>query len=168
MFSNATFKNGEDFYHRLNLIFNLLIALPLVPFGIMYLATLRNALPEILSDVWLISLVNITITGLAAYCCWIGFAGFKSSRLQVPVAKPLRAKMIWLHKALMRMYLMFEAASILVALGLYLTQSKIHVISYVVILVIMSLKRPTLKLVVEVLQLNEPEANILREKLPIA
>ncbi|MDA0196308.1 MAG: hypothetical protein O2887_13095 [Bacteroidetes bacterium] len=164
MLSNTSFKTGEDFYHRLNFLFNLLVATPLLPFAVLYLLSIKDQIPDVgLSGV--VKIVTTIILSIAAVVIATkAVMDYRNQKLQFDPAAPLRKKLIRLHEALIQKFLWLEVASFLSILGLWLSQHKIHIVVFVIILVIFSLKRPAIKMFVEDLKLKENESRILRNK----
>ena len=164
MLDNKSFKTGEDFYHRLNFIFNLLVAIPLLPFAILYLINLKDQIPDIGLADSVKTAFTIGLSAVAVIMMVKAVIDYRHQKIQLNSETVLRIKLIRLHEALIRKFLLLETASFLSILGLWLTQHKIHIVVFVVILVLFSLKRPTINMFLEDLQLKEKETEILRNK----
>jgi len=164
MLDNKSFKTGEDFYHRLNFIFNLLVAIPLLPFAILYLINLKDQIPDIGLTDSVKTAFTIGLSAVAVIMMVKAVIDYRNQKNQLNSETVLRIKLIRLHEALIRKFLLLETASFLSILGLWLTQHKIHIAVFVVILVLFSLKRPTINMFLEDLQLKEKETEILRNK----
>jgi len=164
MMTNKTFTTGEDFFHRLNFLFNLMVAIPLLPFAILYLFNLKNKIP----DMGLAESVKMVLTIVIALASSLitlkAIKGYRNHKNQTDSTASLREKLIRLHQGLMNKFLLLEGASILTTMGLWLTHHKIHIVVFVVILVVFSLKRPTVRMLVEDLKLPGNEADVLRKK----
>lgn len=79
----------------------------------------------------------------------------------------LREKLDAYKSESVRKYLAFLLASLICVCGLYLTANSFFIVGYIVSIVLLSIKRPTLNTIIEDLKLNEEEQNILIEKKDI-
>jgi len=167
MFENTKFKTGVDYYHRLSFIFNLILALPLIPFGLLYLRSLKDNSPFY----ELTETVSMVIDLLALFFAIIllvkAILTYRKERAGIIAKSGLRLKMIELHDSLLKGYSRLLIACFLATFGFFFTGSKIHVVLFVIILVLFSLKRPSLKLIVEELELKNDESQVLRERAEI-
>ncbi len=164
MFENTKFRTGVDYYHRLNFIFNLLIAIPLLPFALLYLGNMKSRVPVLdipVQWIFVIDTVTVTTTVILSY---YAIRGYRESRILILVLDDLRQKMISFHESLVRTYLMLLCAASITVLGYFLTLHTIHVVIFIALLVIFSLKRPSLKMIVEELKLVGEESDILRNR----
>ena len=164
MFENTKFKNGADYYHKLNFVFNLLIAIPLVPFAFVYLGSIKKEIVPLLSgDHWML-IFDLPVISIVVIVGYLNFRRYRQQVSQIESTRSLRNKMINLHDILVSTYTRFTLAGILTTTAFFLTLSGVHIVVFVIILVLFSLRRPTLKLIVEELALNEEESEILRNK----
>lgn len=164
MLDNHKFQTGEDYYHRLNFIFNLLIAIPLVPFGFLYLAQVKNRLSLITLESSVEHAISIAVLLTTAFITFKAISQYNSKKRTLWSEDGLRKKMILFHQILILKYMLFSITGAILTLGFLLTLHKIHVVAFIVILVLLSLRRPTLRLIVEELNLPPEEAEILRKK----
>lgn len=158
------FKNGEEYYNRVYLLFNFFIAISLLPFG--YLLLLRQT-GQLVSDikqpwVWIFALL-LSIVAIIFHAN----RTFKFFLNSVDNKDLLREKLISYKKASLKKYFSFLLASLICVSGLYLTNSTLFVIGYIVTTILLSIKRPTLNTIIEDLELNEQEQQILIKKEPI-
>ncbi len=160
------FKNGEEYYNRIYLLFNLFIAGSLLPFGYLLLLKQSDQLVMLVSDQWYLPLVISLLLATAA----IIFQAHKSFKAFLKTErKPdiLRIKLSSYQSASVRKYLAFFLASLICVCGLYLTASSLFIVGYIVSMILLSIKRPTLNTIIEDLELNKEEQNILIEKKDI-
>ncbi len=164
MFENTHFKTGVDYYHRLNLVFNLMIAVPLLPFSVIYLGSLKGLVTvlEISPQLnWIIDVTTtVSIMGLSSF----SFHRYKIQRAAIYKVKGLRSKMTFFYSCLLRTYLYLVISSCVAVVAFSITYSKVHIITFVALLVLFSLKRPSLKLIIEELQLVGRDLEILRNR----
>lgn len=162
----ANFKNGEDYYNRIYLQFNLFIAISLLPFGYLLLLKQSDQLYTNLPQPWFSLLTFGLLTAIIAitYQAHKRFVYFLAS---VDSSKSLREKLASYQTHSVKKYLGFMFAGLLCVSGYYLTVSIFFVIAYIVTLALLSIKRPTLNALIEDLRLSEDETKILIDKLPI-
>lgn len=138
-------ENWSDYYHRLSLIFNSLIAISIVPFGLILLKletskeNFESQVPALLSSV----LVWI-ILPMAILASWYVL---KTANKQYKLAekRTLSEKLALYKKVEVRKYLILSGVAILSLLGLWLTNSYWFVIIYFVMLALYSIINPSEK-----------------------
>jgi hypothetical protein len=162
-----SYQNGEQYYNRLHLYFNGLVAITLFPFAIVYLELDRGtAEARILGET--ISTVLSFITPIIAGGLMVfAFKTYRKSMAKVPKLSSLRAKLDLYYEAALRKYLVLGGAALITILCFYTTQASIFIVVYVFVLIAFSLGRPTIKMIGEDCKLGKEEIKTLREKLPI-
>ncbi len=167
MSQKSSYQNGEQFYNRLHLIFNALIAVSLFPFAIVYLELDRGTAQEpailgLMSDI-MSYLVPVLVGSIIVF----SFKAYRNNIMKVNDLPDLRDKLDLYYKLSLRKYISLGAASLLTILMFYLTHSQIFIVTYVFALIAYSLGRPTLKIIGEDCRLSKNEKKILEEKLLI-
>lgn len=162
------FKNGEDFYNRIYLIFNGLIAISLLPFSLVFLDIQKNG-PEnaIIKGIEANGLVFIVII-VISFFAYRSFQDLKVFKKNLNVTNELRHKLIQYYSTFLKHYMVLSLFGLIIALALYLTRMNLLIISYIIILVLLSINRPTLKSIVALLRLSKEEQDILYKKLDIS
>lgn len=164
MFSSKKYlQNAYDYFHILNIVFYILIALPLVGFCYAYL---QYEAQGGLLPTEQFSIVHITIilgTGLSlAFAFW----WYRRSLQLVDPDWPFQQKLEFFYHRIREKYALFMVANSLGALGLYLTGEQLFAAVYTVALVAFSIHRPTPRRVMDDLQLSKPERNLLVSDQP--
>ena len=167
MLENSNFKTGVDYYHRLNFVFNLMIAVPLLPFSLLYLGSVKGIVHTFVLTPKVNLIIDFITTSLVVALSYYAIREYRYQRAGIVPQSGLRNKMIHFHNCLIRMYLILMGSSCISVFGYLLTYSKIHIIAFVALLVLFSLKRPSLKMIVEQLRLEKEESEILRHRKPI-
>jgi len=160
------YKNGEEYYNKIYLLFNLFIAASILPFGYLLLQKQSNQLVSQVSDQWYIAVVVSLLLASAAIIfqankTFVTYLGVESESEQ------LRIKLDNYKAASVKKYLAFFLASMICVCGLYLTASAYFILGYIVSIILLSIKRPTLNVIIEDLKLSQEQQNILIEKKDI-
>lgn len=164
----VTFQNGEDFLHKLYIRFNATIAVSLLPMAYLLLLLQSGRLHSIFdstTNYWIIS-TCVTLAGLAL-TFWSQKRFRKSIAIQ-DAGDNLREKLKQYFSFSMNKYLEFMMIGILFTIGFFLTANKLFIVCYVISLILLSLRRPTLSVFLEDLPLTEEERKILLDKQNIA
>ncbi|UXX80441.1 hypothetical protein N7E81_04920 [Reichenbachiella carrageenanivorans] len=161
------FNNGEDYYNKIYLHFNFLIAISLLPFGYLLLQQQAGLMMVLVPDQWYIMVV-VSLMLAAAGLIFQSHKVFISFLKTDMTADSLREKLVSYKTASQKKNLSFLLASLICVCGFYLTTSGIFVVGYIVSIILLSIKRPTLNTIIEDLKLSEDEQNILIEKKDIA
>jgi hypothetical protein len=162
-----TYQNGEQYYNRIHLYFNGLIALTLFPFALVYLELDRGTADDrLLGDI--ISTILSYIVPVATGVLLIySFKTYRKSISKAPELTTLRAKLDLYYQAAMTKYLVLGAAALITIISLYTTHASVLIVVYVFVLIAFSLGRPTIKMIGVDCKLNKDEMKILEDKLPI-
>lgn len=153
----ASYNNWEQFYHKYNLIFNGLVALPLLPFAFLFLET-QKEFPEAPllegTSSWVLMGVATAIGGVAVFLSyrWKGempaiFKDYDSVREKLDAYISFKLKQ----------FLILEVPAVCAMIGLYLTKEQFFTVLYIAVLAIYSLSRPTFDGVVRELGVSAKE-----------
>ena len=160
----SDFKTGEDFYHKIYLRFNGYVAIVLIPFGYLVLQIQAGAdLNQIGNDYirWGTIVLMLAVGGFLIQNARKNFAkGLKDSIDQ----ESLRQKLSHYFQAANTKFISFTLAALIFNVGLFLTGGVLFIVAFVVVMIFISLGRPTLNLIIEELQLNQEEQQILKDK----
>ena len=162
--NKIAFKTGEDFYHKLQLVFNAIIALPLIPFALIYLDIQEGGEAVAFISAKLAFVLQWVLPALAGGMAYLGHQHHKHQLPTVFEAANLRAKLGHYYKIQLIKYLYFGAGLLISVAGYYLTRHNVFVVAFVFLLVLLSIGRPTLKKIIADLRLNKEEAEVLQEK----
>lgn len=161
---NVDFKTPEEFHTKLGMIFNAAIALPLLPFVILFLEIKDREFEGIIDHDFLAVGLSYGIPALSGLLVLNGFKLVDAKRKEASNIDDLKGKLLTYYQGVSKMYLLVGFASILMALGLWFTSSGVIIVAYVILLFVMSLYRPTPKRYVKDLNLIEEEKEIILNK----
>ena len=156
-------QNAYDYFHILNIVFYILIALPLVGFCYAYLQyeAQGGLLPTEQFSIVHIAIILGTVLSLAFAFWW-----YRRSMQQVDNEWPFQQKLQFFYHRIREKYALFMVANSLAALGLYLTGEQLFAAVYTIALIAFSIHRPTPRRVVNDLQLSKSEQNRLISNQP--
>ncbi len=154
------FKNIRTFHEKVNNIFHLTLALPLLPMGYIFLESNHNGWQPPMAQHQLVIIFSILSALLVA-----GFiyAHFRGNLEKVREEDGLTSQFSALFKEYRKLYLGSLVASLLLALGYYLTGSDYVIGTYVVLLFALSLIRPYKDHYIRDLQLTKDVAMEVRK-----
>jgi hypothetical protein len=161
------FKNGEEYYNRIYLIFNALIAISLLPFSIILLEIQDKGLEfAMIKGNWAYTIMATSVL-IISFFTFKSFEQLKDLQGPLIAESSLREKLNIYHSFYLRHYIILNSFCVIVTAVLYLTKSNIMVVFYVFLLVLLSIHRPTLKRIVEQLKLSVEEQDTLYKKQDI-
>lgn len=157
-------RTPEDFHNKLGMVFHASLALPLLPFVLIYLEIKNNGFTGYLVPSFSLLIMSYAVTLIS------GLLVLQGMRIKSRVAETaktqslLKDKLEHYYYGARNFYLLVGLACSLLALSLWLTTSGVLVVSYVIILFVMSLNRPTLKRYIKDLKLEGEEKDIILNK----
>lgn len=158
-----SYNSWEKFYHRLNLIFNGIVASSLVPFSFAFLETQKESpdSPLVEGSMYTILLIVLLVLSTLVIVYYLSFR----KRVLEPVKKIelLPEQLKSYLKAKLKTYGLLESVGFIALIGLYVTKDQLFSFVYVVVLFIFSLGRPTYDLVVRELALSKEKEVKLRK-----
>lgn len=158
------FSTSEQYYHMLQLVFNGLVAMMLVPFALLYLDIHSNGVEGTLVDDQTAFALKIILPLMSAITAAYGMKLFTKHLATAGEINKLRDKLVLYFNAAVWKYLTLEASLLFAVLGLWATRSSVFVVVFVIILVLLSLGRPTIRSIVVDLKLDKEEAKVLWDK----
>lgn len=159
----SKYKNGEEYYNKIYLQFNFFIAISLVPFGYLLLQKQAGQLNTLVVEEWCF-LVVIALLGASAAVIFQANKNFNDYLSADREAQGLRDKLDVYKTHSVKKFISFFLASMICVCGFYLTAGAFFIIGYIVSIILLSIKRPTLNTIIEDLKLTEEEQQILIEK----
>ena len=163
---SSNFKNGEEYYNKIYLLFNLFIAVSLLPFGYLLLQRQAGELYELVEGTlyWLVVVSLLLATAAIIFKANQQFSAFINETKE---NLTFRRKLEDYKDQSLYKYGLFLLANLICVCGLFLTTNAIFIVGYIVSVILLSIKRPTLNILIEDLKLNEEEQQILIEKKDI-
>ena len=158
-----SFKNWTDFYQRLTLVFNAIIAFSLLPFAWVFLELERwGGGLQLISGTGLYIFEGILLILMGFGLNWAHRQG-NQAIAAIPRKVILREKLIAYYQIQVRRLLFFEAIAVLALAATYVNSDYLFVLAYVFILFLFSLNRPRYDKVVQELRLSKEEQKVLEE-----
>jgi len=158
------YKNGEEYYYKIFQIFNLSVAVTLLPFGYLVLEKHSGNLNSIPMSSWLHWVIVLPTIGAISWFIVQVRKKHATGKEASQKMESLREKLSSYYFVLRKTFIAFGLACTLTVLLLWLTGSGIYIIIYVVIMILLSLSRPTLNLIIEDLKLGADEESCLIKK----
>ena len=149
------------FYNQLNLIFNAILAPPLVAFVWLYLESNAGNILPVLDNESTSNILNFTIPILIIGMIVLAFFVFKSGLRTIDPAIELISKASVYREKSMLLYGILEVSLMLSVLGYYLTQEGVFLGMYMLVLVFFSLYKPTLGRIAKHLNLKGDDQKFL-------
>lgn len=163
----AKYQTGEEYFNKLYLVFNALIALSLVPFVLIFLDIQKYGTDEKIingqSSDFLIAGLSIAYV----FVFYVSLTSFRKGVSEINKNNSIRKKLNEYYSLSLRKYFHLTICCFLMVLGLFLTKHFLFTIGYVLALVVLSFGRPVLKTIIEIIASNEVESDILNNKLII-
>lgn len=161
--------NSEDnysvkpFLDKINLIFNSILALPLVAFGWMYLEAKAGRFSTNL-DTMNANLINFIVPFVVLSIIGFSFYRFKRKVAGISDDLPLSVKLESYLKIALVTYAGLELALVLSVVGYYFTLSNTMVVMFVIVLVFFSLNKPTPMRIANNLNLKDRDRDVMMNK----
>jgi len=160
---NLKYKNGEEFFFKLNRLFHGYLAMSLLPFGIIYIAKKEGFAIDYPSDIvqWT---VHAVIAAVVVYLSFNASMVYKRGYQDFSKEWRIDEKLDFFYRISFRKYSYLCVGTILTVIGYLLDDSYLFVIIYVGLLFIMSLGRPTERNIERELGLSNEEKEMFRNK----
>lgn len=153
----SSYSNWEQFYHRYNMIFNGLIAIPMLPFAYFFLETQQEIPEPPLVSESMVFILSISIVLVAALSITYSIMFKKSISEKVKAQTSIKEKLDTFLIEKTKQYIILEIAAIGVIVGIYFTKDQLFAVIYVMVLFIFSLIRPSFDGVVRETRIPEKE-----------
>ncbi|MEQ6119106.1 hypothetical protein [Reichenbachiella sp. MALMAid0571] len=158
------YQTGEEYYNKIYLVFNALIAATLFPFVVLFLNIERNGTSDtILNDEPAYLLASILLL-IYTFLFYTSIKSYKKELSHIKKDRPLREKLDNYYSVSLKKYFKLTICCALMVLGLLLTKYFLFIIGYILALVVLSIGRPVLNSIISEIPLNESEINILNNK----
>jgi len=153
----------KPFYDKLNLVFNAILALPLLAFVWLYLESNAGRLLPIL-DNSAAETLNFIIPIIVFGVIFASFYLFRIRISKIDRSIDLEPKLNAYFVVCVVMYAMLESALVISLIGYYLTLANVFIGMFVIVLVFFSLHKPTPYRIVKNLQLEGEERDQMMQK----
>jgi len=150
---------AKKYMNRLNLYFNLIIAIPLLVFGYVYLELEAGRIYAILDPEQII-MSNYLLPFLIIIIGGVGVIIPKSKVKEIKSELDLESKLNAFEKIQLIRYGMYEAGGLISIIGLYFTVEKLYAVLYVGTIILFSLSRPTQRYIIKSLNLVGEEKDL--------
>ncbi|MDH5396935.1 MAG: hypothetical protein OEX02_02235 [Cyclobacteriaceae bacterium] len=162
----SRFASPNDFFIKINQIYHLIIATPLLAFIYLYLEKREETWIAVIHDQMYLEIISYTMAPTAVALAFLGFKLFKDRIDKSFEHKSLTDKLSVFSNAFLIQQTFFSLASATSILGLYLTGNNMFAILYVIMLFITSIQRPSASKVSHALKLPKEQREILTKKKP--
>ena len=160
------YKSAETYFFRFSLIFYLLLAIPFVPFTIIYLAMQKGEITPLLPEETN-TLVTVALALMAFGNVVMGTKFYRKEMAGLDKESGLREKLdLFFHASIIQLSCL-EAATVIAVVGFYLTKTIFFVLLFLGMVIIMGQIRPDLRRIVKELRLNKEEEQVVYEKKEI-
>jgi hypothetical protein len=161
------YQTGEEYFNKIYLVFNALIALSLVPFVLIFLDIQKYGADEKIITGQSSDFLIIGLSIVYVLIFYISLASFKKGLSGIKKNNSIREKLNEYYSLSIKKYSQLTICCFLMVLGLFLTKHFLFTIGYVLALVVLSFGRPVLKTIIDIIALNDTESDILNNKLII-
>ncbi|MCV9385339.1 hypothetical protein [Reichenbachiella ulvae] len=161
------YKNGEEYYNKIYTLFNLSVAITLLPFGYLVLEKHSGDLVSMPIDEWKHWVISLPVVIALGWIMWRSQQNFKEDKKAAKSVEGLRNKLDAFQQLLSRRFAIYTGIGAVCTMMLYLTGSGLFIMAYVASMILLSLSRPTLNLIIDELGLSEEEEKIIMEKREI-
>ena len=162
------FHDLKDYLYKLNNLFHVLVALPLLAFVYLYLENQVGRVQPLISNTDAILVLHYILPLIIIVESGIAFIITKKSLSVFPNNDLLMKKLNDYFRISLIKYAILEGATIVSVVGYYLTLSKVYMGFYVVLLMIFSINRPTVYRISRDLKLEGEEKDIVLYKREIS
>lgn len=161
MQKEVNFSTPHEFHSKIGLVFNSALGIPLLPFAYICLEIKNRAFVGVFTGSLTGMIIGYLIPCISGFLVLHGLQTFKRQLEEAKTQESLKHKLNFLYKAKKYYYLSVGLASVLMAVGLYLSTSGVIIVSYVILLFYMSFHLPLPKRYVKDLQLSGDEKEII-------
>ncbi|MFY0654866.1 MAG: efflux RND transporter permease subunit [Cyclobacteriaceae bacterium] len=158
------FTNGDEYFNKLHLVFNALIAVTLIPFVLLFLDIEKNGSTAGILNSEIAIVVSVS---LFVFFCAILYSTnrkFKRRILKVDKSAELRTKLEHHYSVSLKKYIGLTLCCIIMVLGLFLTRYFVFSIGYVFSLIVLSIGRPAMTNLTREILLSKAEKGIMQNK----
>ena len=165
--SEGFITNWDGFYQRYVLVFNLIVAGPMAPFGWLYLRLeMGDLAPLVSSDIGRWSGSGL-LCALSGYLVYMGYRGARKRIVALQGAGSLRSRLAGYYQIQLTKFFRYDLVTVLLLLGMVLFQPVVFAIGYLFMLFMFSLDWPSYTRVVHHLQLNRADQALLESGAPL-
>jgi len=162
------FRDLKDYLHKINNLFHVLVAIPLLGFVYLYLESQVGRIQPLINNPDTVLILHYILPLIIMVDSGIAFLVTKKSLTVFPNDDKLMEKLSVYYRISLVKYVILEGAAIVSVIGYYLTLSKVYVGFYVVLLMIFSINRPTVYRISRDLKLEGEEKDIVIHKKVIS
>ena len=160
------YKTADVYFFRFSLIFYLLMALPMIPFIIIYLSMHEGQVTPVLGED-MNTLVTVVLAALAFGNVIIGTKFYRKEMSGLDRSMPLREKLDLFFHASVIQFSCLEAATLISVVGLYLSKTLFFVLLYLGMVIIFAQVRPDLRRMGKELRFSKEEEEVIYGKKEI-
>jgi len=161
------FNSVNEYLEKLNNIFHLLVALPLLGFVAIYLQMHAGEFDPMVQASSLATALRYSFPFLVILTGGLAFISYRRNLITSKNQHTLREKLIHYFRASLVKFAFLGAASVVAVTGLFLTTENLYVVLYIIVLMLLSINRPTVFRIARDLGLRDSEKDIVIHKKEI-
>lgn len=158
------YKNGEEYYNKIYLVFNALIAGTLVPFVVLFLDIERNGSDDAIFSKISAYFLSLMLSLIYVFLFYTSINSYKKELSHIKKESSLREKLNSYYSISLKKYFRLTICCGVMVVGLLLTKYFFFIIGYILALGVLSIGRPVLNSIISEIPLNESEIGILNNK----
>lgn len=162
----SQFKNGEEYFFKLNQVFHAILGISLLPFGLIFIYKKKNDSDLLENEMWVWGILIILLL-LILFLIYQSITRYKSDFKGYAKSWPLRQKLIFYYDINLRRFKYLGFATVIAVAGYFLDSQHVFLVAYVGLLFLMSLWRPAERKIEQHLALTKEEKQVLRERKEI-
>lgn len=161
-----SYKSADVYFFRFSLIFYVLMALPMIPFIIIYLAMQEGNVTPVMGES-MNTVLTLVLAALAFGNVVMGMKFYRKEMAALDSSMPLREKLDLFFHASVIQFSCLEAATVIAVVGLYLTKTIFFVLLFLGMVIIFAQVRPDLRRMTKELRFSKEEEGVIYEKKEI-
>tara|TARA_R110000868_G_scaffold196598_2_gene442569 strand:+ start:496 stop:996 length:501 start_codon:yes stop_codon:yes gene_type:complete len=158
------YKNGEEYYNKIYLVFNALIAITLVPFVALFLNIERNGASDAMLSGLAAYLLAFILSLPYGFLFYTSIKSYKKELTDIKKDSSLRVKLNSYYSVSLKKYFKLTICCVLMVIGLLLTKYFLFILGYILALGVLSIGRPVLNSIISEIPLSDSEIDILNKK----
>lgn len=160
------FSSPQEFFYKINVQFNWVLAAPLGLFIILYLEWRDDTWRSFLTDDSYRAIINYTLLPIIIGLWIFAFKSFRDKRASIDANLTLQERLELFINYYMKSQVYFTISALIAMIGLFLTGSNLFAAYYLILIFYISFNRPSANYVNKMLKLGKEEREILIRKKP--
>jgi hypothetical protein len=154
----------NNYFNKLNLVFHAIVGIPLALFVFLYLEIEKGGRQGLIEGSPTADMLSYVLPTISIVLAGVAFMMYRSNLLTIRTHPDFKTRLDEYSSALIKKYSMIEISSIIAIVGIYLTANVIYIAVYLLLLLYLSLHRPTNYRIVRDLKLKGEEKDMVLHK----